>query len=352
MAVAYARCSTDRQEQSIPDQLEAVRRYAQDHRLHILRAYVDDAVTGTRADIRRAFQQLVRDASGAACDFGVVLVYDVKRFGRVDNDEAGHYRWLLRQAGVQVAYVAEGFVGSSLDDLIRPVKQWQAREEARDLSRVTIRGLLARVRRDAQRGLWLGGFPPHGFDLRYEAEDGRFRFVVRYMPDGTRALLSAKGEVFERLPRRQFFVVSKSDRCRLCPSAPERIESIRLIFRLYDARGLGPDAIAGVLNRSAVPTARSPLWSERCSGLWRGVTVENILRNPAHVGDIAWNRRTLARFYKIDGHRAVERLDINERRVARNSEEEWIWARNVHPPLVDRALWDRVQSRLKANAKF
>ena len=38
-------------------------------------------------------------------------------------------------------YIAETFGGGALDDLIRPVKQWQAREEARDLSKVTIRGL-------------------------------------------------------------------------------------------------------------------------------------------------------------------------------------------------------------------
>src|SRR4051812_49129077 len=105
-AAAYLRRSTDRQERSLDDQLAAIQVYASAHGLPILRTYSDDAVSGVRSDTRRAFQALIRDAQSSACAFGTVLVYDVKRFGRVDNDEAGHYRWLLRQAGVQVVYVA------------------------------------------------------------------------------------------------------------------------------------------------------------------------------------------------------------------------------------------------------
>ena len=76
--------------------------------------------------------------------FGFIIVYDVKRFGRVDNDEAGYYRHLLRVHGVEVLYATEGFDGGEADDLLRPVKQWQARQESRDLSKVTIRGLVSK----------------------------------------------------------------------------------------------------------------------------------------------------------------------------------------------------------------
>jgi DNA invertase Pin-like site-specific DNA recombinase len=58
---------------------------------------------------------MIQDAQRSDCGFRTILVYDIKRFGRVDNDEAGHYRWLLRQAGVRVVYVAEGFGGGSTD---------------------------------------------------------------------------------------------------------------------------------------------------------------------------------------------------------------------------------------------
>jgi hypothetical protein len=62
---------------------------------------------------------------------------------------------------VEVRYVSENFNGDATDDLLRPVKQWQARQESKDLSKVTIRGLLSK----SDTGCWMGGVPPHGYDL-------------------------------------------------------------------------------------------------------------------------------------------------------------------------------------------
>ena len=45
-----------------------------------------------------------------------VLCYDVKRFGRLDNDETGYFRHLLRQAGVEVIYVSGNFSGDDTDE--------------------------------------------------------------------------------------------------------------------------------------------------------------------------------------------------------------------------------------------
>ena len=344
-AVAYLRRSTDRQERSLEDQLAAIREYAREHGLNVIRVYSDDAISGVRSDTRRAFQALIRDAQSRRCDFRTVLVYDLKRFGRVDNDEAGHYRWLLRRAGVQVVYIAEAFGGGALDDLIRPVKQWQAREEARDLSKVTIRGLLSRIKRDHALGFWLGGYPPYGYDLRYEAADGRLRCVVRYLRDGSKQLLAEDGIVTATLRRREAHVVSKEDRCRLVLSAPDRVDAIRGVFQLYISTGLGCWEIASDLNRRGVPTARGPEWSSRCQGVWQGVTVENILRNPAYAGDLVWNRRTLAKFYRIEPHGAVERHDVDLRRTSRNDVNLWLCAPGTHPPIVDRETWDLAQGR-------
>ena len=67
-----------------------------------------------------------------------VVVYDVKSFGRLDNDEAGFYRHKLKMCGVNILYATENFNGDYTDDLLRPVKQWQARQESKDLSKVTI----------------------------------------------------------------------------------------------------------------------------------------------------------------------------------------------------------------------
>jgi len=163
-AVGYVRRSTDRQEQSIPDQKKALEEYAAEHGLRLAKFYVDDAISGTSTLGRRAFLQMIDDAQDTKRRFDIIVVYDVKRFGRVDNDEAGYYRHILRANGVEVRYVSENFNGDTTDDLLRPVKQWQARQESKDLSKVTIRGLLSK----SDTGCWMGGVPPHGYDLRYE----------------------------------------------------------------------------------------------------------------------------------------------------------------------------------------
>ena len=128
-AVGYVRRSTDKQEQSIGDQKNALQSYADEHGLRLSKFYVDDAISGTSTLGRRAFQQLISDAKSKSRTFSTIVVYDLKRFGRVDNDEAGYYRHILRTHGVEVRYVSENFTGDTTDDLLRPVKQWQARQE-------------------------------------------------------------------------------------------------------------------------------------------------------------------------------------------------------------------------------
>ena len=88
-AVAYLRRSTAQQEQSIPDQRAAIERYATEHNLQLIHFYTDDAITGTRTKGRKAFQAMMAAAQQRDCKLGIVIVYDIERFGRVDNS------WML-----------------------------------------------------------------------------------------------------------------------------------------------------------------------------------------------------------------------------------------------------------------
>ena len=67
----------------------------------------------------------------------------------------------------------------------RPVKQWQARQELKDLSKVTIRGLLSR----SEGGWWMGGVPPYGYDLAYSDGNGHYLMPVRFLPPGVKQIL-------------------------------------------------------------------------------------------------------------------------------------------------------------------
>jgi hypothetical protein len=59
VAVGYLRRSTNRQEQSIPDPRKAIERYAAEHGLELTRFFIDDAISGTSAVRRPAFQEMV-----------------------------------------------------------------------------------------------------------------------------------------------------------------------------------------------------------------------------------------------------------------------------------------------------
>lgn len=64
-----------------------------------------------------------------------------------------------RHAVTDIRYVSESFNGDATDDLFRPVKQWQARQASKDLSKVTIRGLLSEMGNgsDGGPGGWSSG---------------------------------------------------------------------------------------------------------------------------------------------------------------------------------------------------
>lgn len=342
-AVGYVRRSTDRQEQSIEDQKKALQDYAAEHGLRLAKFYVDDAISGTSTLGRRAFQQMIQDAKKTSHPFDTIVVYDVKRFGRIDNDEAGYYRHILRTNGVEVRYVSENFNGDTTDDLLRPVKQWQARQESKDLSKVTIRGLLSK----SETGSWMGGVPPYGYDLRYENCEGKFLLILRYMPDGSKQVLDKNKKPVRTLARGERLSISKRDCARLVFSSPERVKVVRQIFNMYVDQGKGYKSIAHTLNSKNIPAPRNSEWSHIYSGTWTDTTLRAILVNPIYAGDMVWNRRTDARFHRISNGQPVDRKDVHGARLVPNDKTDWIVVRDAHPTLINRRLFEGVKQQLE-----
>ena len=345
-AVAYLRRSTDRQEQSIPDQRRIIEGYALNNNYKILDYYVDDAVSGASSE-RNSFQGLIGDAKKKGCAFQFVLVYDIKRFGRVDNDEAGFYRYQLRQNGIEVVYVSEGFNGDDTDDLLRPVKQWQARQELKDLSKVTIRGLLTRV----DGGWWMGGTPPWGYDLAYCSGNGDFVCIVRFMEDGSKEVLDEGGEITRRVERGNAVQFTKQDKSRLVLSCPERVKTIKLIFDWYLKDGVGYKGICDKLNRKGIPSPRSGRKSDVVKK-WCTTTIMGILQNPAYTGDMVWNRVSFAKFFRISDKKAVSTKQFPGHGPLRNGVEDWIVQENTHPAIISKTAFREAQKRRENTARF
>ena len=199
-AVLYLRMSSDDQEESIPSQRIELTKYAQKLGYHVLREYLDEAISGDATERRSGFQAMRDDAESG--EFEVILAWDQDRFGRFDPLDAGYWIYPFRRAGVRLETIAQGKIDweDLTGQLVYSVNQLGKAQFLRDLSRNTTRGLLAAAR-EGRGGT--GGRSCYG----YGQKDGEVWIV------------------------------------------PEEAEVVRLIFRLYLKPGGSLRGLAAELNR-------------------------------------------------------------------------------------------------------
>jgi DNA invertase Pin-like site-specific DNA recombinase len=311
--------------------------------------YVDDAISGTSATGRPAFLRMIEDAKRPDCPFRHILVYDTKRFSRGGPDEAGHYRHILRQHGVTVHCVAEGFTGGRGDNLLHAVYDHMAREDSVGLSRVTIGGQVSAAR----KGLWNGGMPPYGYDLNYTGKAGTVLYRIRYLESGCKQMIDPDGRVMRTLARGERISKEKEDQVRLVLSTPERVALVREIFDMC-RRGMGYKSIAAALNERGIPSPKNGKWSKRTHVGWSLSTIRSILVNPIYLGAVAYNRRAGGRVHSISMGEAVERDPVlaagrNGKKIfTPNPQSDHVFANVKHDPIIDRATWEAV-GRMRAS---
>ena len=339
-AVAYLRRSTDRQEQSISDQRAEITRWAAEHGYDVVREYLDDAISGTSADKRPAFQQMIADAQHG--EFEAVIVWNSDRFSRGDMTETEYYRYLLRKAGAVVQSVTEDYIArEGIDgDVLRAVKQFQNRQFSISLSQNTLRGQISSVLAASDPGR----LTPYGYDREIIGPDGSVLYRICFMPSGDRQVFDREGRLQATYAKGQSLKKpGKECRARLVLSEPTRVAVVRDIFRIcVDGRGF--KGIADDLNRRGIMSPRG--------NLWNFTSIKSLLENPVYRGDIVWNRRTESKFYAVRNGRA-DRMKPTQQsgRVESMPQDDWIVIENVVPAIVDRETWDRAQVMVKRRAE-
>lgn len=295
--------STEHQKYSTENQSDAIRRYAAQRGMDIVRTYTDAGRSGLSIDGRAGLQQLLRDVRFGSADFSIILVYDISRWGRFqDSDEPAAYEYACRAAGVRVAYCAEQFEndGSIGSDVQKVVKRRMAAEYSRELS--------VKVFAGQSRLIALGyrqGGPP-GYGLRRQLIDDK----------GT-----AKGE----LSRKQHKSI-QTDRVILVPGPAEEIAVVQGVYDEFTHAGLSEAEIAASLNQRGILTDLGRPWT-------RG-TVHQILINEKYIGNNVWNRGS----FKLKQHRV------------RNTPDLWVRADGAFAPLVERTVFDAAQAIIRARS--
>jgi hypothetical protein len=155
---------------------------ARKHGYEIIRWLIDDAISGTSAKGRNAFEQMLATAENGR-DFDTVLCDDISRFSRGGTNETGFYLHRLKLEGVDVILTADGNPEGDEGELIQGVKSWQALQYSIKLARDTIRGQISNIR---ERKSAPGGMALYGYDKQHITADGTVLRTLCWMPDGSK----------------------------------------------------------------------------------------------------------------------------------------------------------------------
>ena len=292
-AAEYVRMSTEHQKYSTDNQSAEIRAYAARRGFEIVRTYADEGKSGLRIDGRDSFQQLLSDIQSGNADFEAILVYDVSRWGRFqDPNEASHYVWLCKSAGISIHYCAEqvendGSMGSSI---VTTVKQVMAGEYSRELSIKVFKGQCRLI----TLGYRQGG--PPGFGLR-------------------RMLVDEHGNQKGLLDRGEHKSIA-TDRVVLDEGPDEEVALVREIYRQFVEDQRSERQIADWLNAQGIMSDLERPWS-------RGA-VHQILINEKYVGHNVWGRTS----FKL------------KTKHVRNDPSEWIRHDSAFPAIVPQPLFD------------
>jgi len=200
-AAAYARYSTDRQNANTIDaQLSAITRYCQTNGHSIVATFVDMAQTGTNTE-RPDFQRMVEAAKTGA--FDCIVVYDMTRGSR-DVVDWFTFRKLMRSLGIGVFSATEtlGNIDNPDDFLKELITAGLGQHTVLQTRQKSIAG----VAEKAKKGVFLGGSPPLGYDVRdgqyiinpHEAEAVQIIFSLYAMGESYNTIIdriAAKGYI-------------------------------------------------------------------------------------------------------------------------------------------------------------
>lgn len=292
-AAAYYRASTGKQELSIHDQQQFVRKWASERGYSLTpeNEYVDEGISGTTFEKRPGFMKLLNDIRTNRIQVECVVFYDLSRFSRAaDTRQSLSYEWQLEQYGVKVESAKENL--SSVPEDFRPLWETmihvQNSQYSKKLSELVVRGGLS----FASRGFNPGGYPPFGYARGMYTLEGKF----------IRALADDEHKAIKEL------------HIKWIPGDPQKVEIVRRIFRLADC-GYGGKAICNVFNREGIKSPRD--------GLWGVDTVTQMLKNEAYIGIKSWGKSRHA-------EKAQERVTCP----------------NAHESIIEKEIFYRVQKRL------
>lgn len=287
--------STDDSE-SIQNQKSMLVQYAVNNQWEIYDIYSDDDYTGADRN-RPAFNRLINDAQ--ARKFDIIICKTQSRFTRELEIVEKYIHGLFPIWGIRFISIVDNadtdLKGNKKSRQINAlVNEWYLE----DMSE-SIKSVLDNKR---EQGLFIGSFALYG-----------------YLKDPNQ-----KGHL----------IIDE-----------EAAQVVREVYRLY-ADGHGKETIARILNDRGIPNpteyknlkGHAHRQSETHSGtLWRAYAISDMLTNEMYIGNMVQGKYGSVS-YKTKANKP-------------RPKDQWIIVENTHEPIIDRELWDYVQTRVKENYK-
>lgn len=281
--------------ESIQNQIDLLERFVASRAdLNRVELFVDNGFTGTNFE-RPEWERLIQAVRQKKIN--CIVVKDLSRLGR-NYIEAGEFlEKVCPFLGIRFISINDGYDSlsvSSSDALSASLKNIVNDYYAKDISLKSGSSLKAK----RQRGDYIGNYAPHGY---------------RKDPENKNHLLVD----------------------------PESAPVIQRLFDYFD-QGNSYMAVARMLNEAGYPSPERYRFEQgiltnyskiASSILWTRRVVKDILQNIAYIGHLAQGKSTKCLYKGIPEHTVPQ--------------AEWDIAYNTHEPIIEQALFERVQEEVK-----
>lgn len=277
-------------------QRQLVKEYVVNHEDWVLdkKEYFEGSNSGYKNAVseRDVLQEALADAQRQ--EYDILVAYKDDRFGR-RMWEMGGYIMALKSYGVDTYTVKDGCISPEMDDImgqmILALRYGNAQKSSSDTG-MRVKDTALKL---VEKGKFMGGNPPYGYELVMSGE------------------LSKHGRVLHTLQ-----------------IIPEQAEVVQYIYHLSLYKEYGSGKIANALNNDEYYRKMAP------RDIWKSGTITSILSNPVYTGCVAYKRRE-----RINGK--YHRMDQAD------------WIKSARPDetirVIEDEIWNKVQEKRKIRAE-
>jgi Site-specific recombinases, DNA invertase Pin homologs len=212
--------------------------------------------------------------------YDAVLCMDIDRLGRGAMSDQGVILETLKAADTKIITPRKVYdLNDEMDETYSEFETFMARQE------------LKTIKRRMQRG------------IKKTIEDGGYIANAPY------------GYIKATVDKRPTLAVNE-----------EEARFVQLIYDMYVNKGIGCQHISDAVNAMGAHPHRAAQFGR--------TSIMKILRNPAYIGKIVWNQKTHIR----------KGTKGNQKHITiYNPRDKWTIVDGIHPPIIDRDLWDQAQ---------